>query len=97
MSASHAAALAFVSWYLVVAPNTGVIYDGVERDAAAPVADWEVQGNYESMYDCGEDAITLFIREKGLWKIVNKHSATATAARSGYDLRLRCSLPRQTE
>ena len=51
--------LAVIVWYLVVAPPSGIFYGGIERDVSAPVGDWEIEGKFESLYDCRDEALNF--------------------------------------
>src|SRR5579863_1835816 len=57
----HAAALALVGWYLFAAPSTFRYWGGPVRNTSAPLKDWEVEGHYDSLAACREEAITNFV------------------------------------
>jgi hypothetical protein len=60
MNLRHAAALGLVGWYLFDAPSTFRYWDGAVRNTSAPLMDWEVEGHYDSLAACREEAITHF-------------------------------------
>jgi hypothetical protein len=61
MNLRHAAALALVSWYLMVPPWTAG-HDGrpiqpLVADSYAPLSKWATEGSFDSAADCG---LTLY-------------------------------------
>jgi hypothetical protein len=76
MKLRHAAALALVGWYLMLAPS----YDGLFEERA-PLSQWQWQGSYDTKVECFQ---TL------AWKLHDaqlKHKVFATVDGSE---RLRC-------
>ena len=62
MSLRHAAALALVSWYLLVPPFDAGQPDGVDTDAT--FVDWDQLGVYDSSVECEDVATRVLDRAK---------------------------------
>ena len=89
MKPRHAASLALVGWYLMVAPSTGLYWgDGMVRNTSAPLAGWEVRGSYDSLADCRQEAITLFSPpatvHKGRFYVMKNEFLYSYGVRLGY-------------
>jgi hypothetical protein len=53
MNLRHAAAFAFVGWYLMVSP----LYEGHRLDDGAPLSKWTALNSYDAASEC-RDALT---------------------------------------
>ena len=53
MKLRHAAALGLVVWYLMLPPNAAV------RDISIPLAQWSVEGTFDTASDCQEAMASL--------------------------------------
>ncbi len=69
MSIRHAAALAVVGWYLMLAPKT--LDTPLAFDESAPLSKWSIVGSYDSASDCNEGRNYI---PKGLLQLANGES-----------------------
>jgi hypothetical protein len=55
MNLRHAAALAFVGWYLMIPPYHGSVSDhDIVIDRSAPLSKWEILDSFDSANDCAD-------------------------------------------